>query len=83
MKTNHKLDRDLYNMLKKSAEADIAKAKLTMKLLSDKAVGIGDHSTEDFYKNAEEALSMLADAKDRIEALEELNGWEGLGLDDA
>jgi hypothetical protein len=78
-----KLNRELYNMLKKSAEADIAKAKLTMSLLSDKAVGIGDHSTGDFYKNAEEALSMLADAKDRIKALEELNGWEGLGLDDA
>jgi hypothetical protein len=78
-----KLNRELYNMLKTSAEADIAKAKLTMSLLSDKAAGIGDHSTGDFYKNAEEALSMLADAKDRIKALEELNGWEGLGLDDA
>ena len=56
MKTNHKLDRDLYNMLKKSAEADIAKAKLTMKLLSDKAVGIGDHSTEDLIREFWQSL---------------------------
>ena len=59
----------LYNMLKLSAESDVAKAELTLELLSDKAAGIGDHSTEDFYKNAEDALSMLADAYDRLETL--------------
>ena len=64
------MNNNLYNMLKSSAEADVAKAKLTLDLLSDHAVGIGDHSTEDFYKNAEEALSLLADANDRIENLE-------------
>ena len=56
-------------MLKSSAEADLAKADLTMELLANHAVGIGDHSTGDFYKNAEEALSMAADAMDRLEAL--------------
>ena len=59
----------LYKMLKSSADADIAKAELTLELLSEKAVGIGDHSTGDFYKNAEEALSLLADAYDRLDAL--------------
>ena len=59
----------LYNMLKSSAEADLAKADLTLELLGDKAAGIGDHSTGDFYKNAEEALSMAADALDRLETL--------------
>jgi hypothetical protein len=63
------MNNNLYNMLKTSAEADVAKAKLTLDLLSDHAVGIGDHSTEDFYKNAEEALSLLADANDRLENL--------------
>jgi len=56
-------------MLKSSAEADIAKAELTLDLLGNNAVGIGDHSTGDFYKNAEEALSSLADAVDRLEVL--------------
>ena len=59
----------LYNMLKSSAEADLAKAELTLELLGDKAAGIGDHSTGDFYKNAEEALGMAADALDRLETL--------------
>ena len=53
----------------KGAEADKAKALLSLELLGNKAVGIGDHSTEDFYKNADEALIMLVDADDRIETL--------------
>jgi hypothetical protein len=59
----------LYEMLLKSAESDKAKALLTLELLDNKAVGIGDHSTDDFYNNAEEALSKLVDADDRISAL--------------
>jgi hypothetical protein len=60
----------LVTMLRKSAEADKAKALLSLELLDKKAVGIGDHSTEDFYKNAEEALELLSSAIDRLEALE-------------
>jgi hypothetical protein len=56
-------------MLKTSAEADKAKAMLTLNLLSENPAGIGDHSTEDFYNNAEEALAMLIDADDRLNAL--------------
>jgi hypothetical protein len=56
-------------MLESSAKADLAKAELTLELLSDKAAGIGDHSTGDFYKNADEALSLAADALDRLETL--------------
>ena len=60
----------LVTMLRKSAEADKAKALLSLELLDKKAVGIGDHSTEDFYNNAEDALKMLVDADDRLEALD-------------
>tara|TARA_B100000927_G_scaffold204574_1_gene165983 strand:- start:67 stop:282 length:216 start_codon:yes stop_codon:yes gene_type:complete len=59
----------LYNMLLKSAEADKTKALLSLDLLSNKAAGIGDHSTDDYYKNAEQALQMLVDADDRIKTL--------------
>lgn len=59
----------LFKMLKTSADADKAKALLTLELLSNNPAGIGDHSTGDFYKNAEEALSMLADANDRLDTL--------------
>jgi len=60
----------VYNMLKDSALADKSKALLSLELLSNNAVGIGDHSTGDFYKNAEEALAMLVDADDRLATLE-------------
>ena len=63
------MTQELYTMLKTSAEADKAKALLSLELLGNKAVGIGDHSTEDFYKNAEEALTLLVDADDRLGAL--------------
>jgi hypothetical protein len=64
------MNEKLILMLKTSAEADRAKALLTLELLGTKAVGIGDHSTKDFYSNAEEALHMLIDADDRLEAIE-------------
>ena len=60
----------LTEMLRKSAEAEKAKALLTLDLLENHPAGIGDHSTEDFYKNAEEALAMLADADERLETIE-------------
>jgi hypothetical protein len=66
----------LVTMLRKSAEADKAKALLSLDLLDKKSVGIGDHSTEDFYKNAEEALELLSAALDRLEALEYYEGQE-------
>lgn len=60
----------LITMLRKTAEADKAKALLSLDLLNNSAVGIGDHSTLDFYKNAEEALAMLVDADDRLNTIE-------------
>jgi hypothetical protein len=60
----------LIEMLRTSAQADKAKALLSLELLGDRAVGIGDHSTGDFYKNAEEALIMLVDADDRLAAID-------------
>jgi hypothetical protein len=63
------LNPHLYKMLKTSAEADKAKAMLTLNLLSENPAGIGDHSTEDFYNNAEDSLKMLIDADDRLDAL--------------
>jgi len=63
------MTRELFNMLRTSAEADKAKALLSLDLLGNKATGIGDHSTEDFYNNAEEALNKLVDADDRLNTL--------------
>ena len=60
----------LTDMLYTSAEADKAKALLTLDLLENNPAGIGDHSTSDFYKNAEEALQMLVEADDRLKAID-------------
>jgi hypothetical protein len=60
----------LINMLRTSAQADKAKALLTLDLMGNKSVGVGDHSTKDFYVTAEEALQMLVDADDRLKAID-------------
>jgi hypothetical protein len=60
----------LKEMLYTSAMADKAKALLTLELLEKHPAGIGDHSTKDFYNNAEEALQMLVDADDRLKAID-------------
>ena len=49
--------------------SDKSKAELSLDLLLNKAVGIGDHSTGDFHQNLREALDDLVDAADRIELL--------------
>ena len=60
----------LFTFLKNSALADKEKSIMSLELLSEHPAGIGDHTTGDFYNNAEEALRMLADAEDRLEMLE-------------
>ena len=64
------MNKKLIEMLRASALAEKSKALLSLDLLGNKGSGIGDHSTGDFYKNAEEALSMLVDADYKLEALD-------------
>ena len=68
------MKRELYLMLYNQAMADRSKALLSLDLLGNNGVGIGDHSTEDFYNNANDALTMLVDADDKIKALENYFG---------
>lgn len=63
------MNKPLKQMLKASIEAQRQKALLTLQLLSHHSVGIGDHSTDDYYKNAEEALAALTEADDKLETL--------------
>lgn len=51
-------------------EAQKEKALMTLELLTENPAGIGDHSTEDFYKNAEEAIKALAEADDVLNTIE-------------
>jgi len=60
----------LYKLLSSKAISEMEEALTTLKLLSEHPAGIGDHSTGDFYQNAEEALQKLVDADDKLETLE-------------
>ena len=62
----------MINYLYNEAIADKEKSLGSLELLLNSAVGIGDHSTQDFYDNLDEALNNLVDAKDRLEVLQEL-----------
>jgi len=57
-------------MLRATFEAQKEKALMTFELLMENPAGIGDHSTEDFYKNAEEAAKALDEADDVLDTLE-------------
>ena len=52
------------------AEADKAKAIMALDLLENQAVGIGDHTANDFMQDAQEALTLLVDAEDKLHVLE-------------
>ena len=62
--------------LQKKAESDKAAALASFELLLDGAVGIGDHSTDDLYKELDNALNKLVDAEDRLDALDRLIAGE-------
>lgn len=64
------MNKELYTMLESMALAEVAKAKMSLHILGEKAAGIGDHSTGDFYNNADEALTKLAEAQDKLECLQ-------------
>jgi hypothetical protein len=55
--------------LKAQAEADREKALMALDLLENQAVGIGDHTANDFLKDATESLQLLCDAEDRLEMI--------------
>jgi hypothetical protein len=55
--------------LKAQALADKEKALMSLDLLENKGVGIGDHTANDFLADATESLRLLADADDRLEII--------------
>ena len=51
------------------AEADRIKALMALDLLENQAVGIGDHTANDFLVDTTESLNLLAEADDRLETI--------------
>ena len=62
----------------RQAEADKSKALMALDLLENQAVGIGDHTANDFFKDAIEALELLTDADDKLETLNKYWGDQPL-----
>ena len=60
--------------LKTQAEADKSKALMSLELLTENAVGIGDHTADDFLKDATKSLKLLASAEERLEIIEKYYG---------
>ena len=67
MKKNKKSK--IVTALKAQAIADREKAIMDLYLLENKAVGIGDHTANDFLKDATESLKLLASADERLEII--------------
>jgi hypothetical protein len=55
--------------LKAQAIADKEKALMSLDLLENQGVGIGDHTANDFLADATESLRLLSDAEDRLEII--------------
>jgi hypothetical protein len=55
--------------LRAQAVAEREKALMSLELLTEHAVGIGDHTANDFFKDAQEVLQRLVDADDHLETL--------------
>lgn len=64
-------------MLKAKANEKREKALTSLELLMENPVGIGDHSTGDFYNNVEEAFQDLVDADDMLETLKKYD-WDNM-----
>tara|TARA_Y100001937_G_C7063034_1_gene304671 strand:- start:278 stop:517 length:240 start_codon:yes stop_codon:yes gene_type:complete len=64
------MKKQLYRLLESKAISEREEAITTIKLLTEHPAGIGDHSTDDFYNNAEQALQKLVDAEDKLSTLE-------------
>jgi len=64
------MEEQIYKLLISKAISEREEGLTTLKLLCECPAGIGDHSTSDFYSNANEALTKLVDAEDKIAILE-------------
>tara|TARA_R100001198_G_scaffold61864_1_gene36016 strand:+ start:155 stop:400 length:246 start_codon:yes stop_codon:yes gene_type:complete len=62
--------RNMIDYMMNKALADQAKALASLDLLLEQGVGIGDHSTGDYWENVDQALDTLVDAEDRLDIIQ-------------
>jgi hypothetical protein len=64
--------KEILDYIEQSAILQRNKALLSLTLLYNKSVGIGDHSTEDYYRNIDEAFDMFCESEEKLENLKKL-----------
>ena len=64
--------KEILDYIEQSAILQRNKALLSLPLLYNKSVGIGDHSTEDYYRNIDEAFDMFCQSEEKLENLKKL-----------
>ena len=64
----------LIKALTAQAISEREQALMALELLTEKSVGIGDHTANDFFKDGEIALQRLVDAEDKLEILKKYLG---------
>jgi hypothetical protein len=60
----------LIKALRAKAIAEKEQALMALELLTENAVGIGDHTANDFFQDGEISLQRLVDAEDKLEVLD-------------
>lgn len=62
----------IFDYLKQNALLQREKAILSLTILYNSSVGIGDHSTDDYYKNIDQAFDMFCEAEEKLDNIEKL-----------
>jgi len=62
----------IFDYLKQKALLQKEKAILSLTILYNSSVGIGDHTTGDYYKNIDEAFEMFCQAEEQLEHIKNL-----------
>ena len=62
----------IFDYLKQNALLQREKAILSLTILYNNSVGIGDHSTDDYYKNIDQAFYMFCEAEEKLVNLKKL-----------
>lgn len=62
----------IFDYLKQNALLQREKAILSLTILYNNSVGIGDHSTDDYYKNIDQAFDMFCEAEEKLENLKKI-----------
>tara|TARA_B100000989_G_C19459306_1_gene435507 strand:+ start:140 stop:391 length:252 start_codon:yes stop_codon:yes gene_type:complete len=66
---------EILEYIEQKALLNRSQALLSLTLLYQKPVGIGDHSTKDFYKNIDEAFELFCTSEEQLQHLQVLKTY--------